>query len=137
MNLTLNSPISRTDLNLPRIQPQEESELEGKLLPGTLIHRFLLSCVFGTLISDSSSFISCVFSGKLLNLSEPRFSQKTDFVFHSQEFIPSKNLAYCEETLLRHGVGLVLKSTVGVKIAKPSHQVSQFILNLGNFMPLQ
>lgn len=35
---------------------------------------------------DLLSLICCVFSGKLLNLSESCFPQKTDFIFHSHSF---------------------------------------------------
>lgn len=111
LNLTQNSPISKTDLNLPHTQPQEESELETKLLPGPHLRRFLPSWTFGTLSSDLLSLISCVSWGKLLNLSEPHLPQKTDFVFHDQKCIPPENRTDREETqagllgLQRHGTG--------------------------------
>lgn len=117
------NPSSRTDLNLTHLQPQADSELEKRLLPGTL-HK-VLPCVLGALNSALLLLTSCVSSGKLLNLSESHFPQNTNWGFHSQWFIPSKNLICWVETQeslscqQRHRTELVLKSKMDVTLPSP------------------
>lgn len=123
------------------VQLQEDSELEKMFLFG--IHHKVLPSVLGALNSDSLLLTSCVSSSKLLKLSELHFPESTDWGFHSQEFMPSKNLMGCEEIQeglpgpQKHRMRLVLKSKVDAKTSQPSHQDSWFIPKCDNSKSLQ
>lgn len=76
-------------------QPQGESELEKPLLLGTL--QSLALCVWRSELCFTVTHSLCV----LKQATKPLWaslSSNTDWGFHSQEFISSKNLIDSEET---------------------------------------